>query len=60
MVTKMDSVANRFDCHRWMVNKMGLTPPLDLVAAIKWTLKSGEYDKPPFVCFDHPQRMGNF
>ncbi len=24
MMTKMDSIANIFNCHCWMVNKMGL------------------------------------
>jgi len=37
MVTKMDLVANRFDYHRWMVNKWVSSPPLDSVITIKFS-----------------------
>jgi hypothetical protein len=60
MVTKIDSVTNRFDHDHWMVNKM------DLVVAIKFNrhpcmeTEKGEKDNPPSTCFVRSQRWAIF
>jgi hypothetical protein len=65
MATKMDSITNRFNYHCWMANKMGLSPPLDLVIAIRFDCfhrmetGKGGIRQIPFSFFRSPTRMGD-
>lgn len=55
MAIKMDLVTTKFDHHHWMVNKMGLIINIRFDCCHQMEIEKGEYDKPLFVCFSHPQ-----
>ncbi len=55
MAIKMDLLTTKFNHHHWMVNKMGLIISIRFDCCHQMEIEKGEYDKPLFVCFSHPQ-----